>query len=185
MLVYLKYYDCFAQVVRLVLICRWSTCCLGYCCDIRTGVASNWGYDGLYSRHAYDDDLCSTSQACRLSLLGFLLLAAYVAIIVEQFPGSTSSHVGGRSAEYENHALWFYITMLLLILLDSLIFTFLSELWVGDHCISCTVEHCSEQCNYCWSFGRNTLLWQASCWWKSRGKYWQQDSSHVSGLEKQ
>lgn len=173
MLVYLKYHDCFAQVVRLVLICRWSTCYLGYWGDIRTGVASNWGHDSLYSQHACDDDLCSTSRACRLRFARCLVPRSTCCHIAEQFPGSTSCHVASRSAAYENHALWFYITMLLLILLDSLIFTFLSELWVGDHCISCTAEHSSEQCNYCWSFGWNTLLWQASCWWKSRGKYWQ------------
>ena len=110
MLVYLKYHDCFAQVVRLVLICRWSTCYLGYWGDIRTGVASNWGHDSLYSQHACDDDLCSTSRACRLRFARCLVPSSTCCHITEQFPGSTSCHVVSRTTPYDFTLQCFYLS---------------------------------------------------------------------------
>ena len=67
---------------------------LGYCSDMRTEVAGNFGHPSLYCSHACLVDSSSTSQACRGKALQWLQLpVADVLIHLRSSPGGTGGFV--------------------------------------------------------------------------------------------
>ena len=76
-------------------------CCLRHRSDMRTEVAGNRGHVSLYRRHACEVELAGMPV---VKIAMFLVAGGVVSSCRRSIAGSTSGHVAGTSAAYENQA---------------------------------------------------------------------------------